>query len=199
MAILLTIFRSVTALAIPLAAIILTALTALQLRGASGALAGAGDACLRCGKNAPGGEGQFHYTEPIGNARERAAKQQFTAAANPILGSESHYVCDHCALRYLRGQMLQHVLLVLPYPIFLYAFIPLVAPNGFLTSFLVETLLAVLAISGLVAAFDLYRAIRQSGTLLDEARDRVAIGERQKQLGKKLSYYSRRGMGQLYK
>lgn len=199
MSILLTIFRGITAIAIPLAAIILTVLTALQLRGAAGIPADEGETCLRCSKNAPGGEAQFQFTEPIGNARERAAKQQFSAAANPILGSETHYICDKCAQRYFRGQMLQHVLLALPYPIYLFAFISLLASDSFLTNFLVETLLAVLAIAGLVAAFDLYRAVRQGETRLDEARDRVAIGERKNRLGKNLSYYTRRGMGQLYK
>ncbi len=46
---------------------------------------------------------------------------------------------------------------------------------------------------------DLYRAIRQGSTALDEGRDRVAIGKRRRQLGKKFSYYTRSGMGQLHK
>ena len=191
MDILLTIFRLLMAVAAPLAIIILTALTAIRLRGTAGAPAAEGKSCLRCGKHQPGGEGQFHYTKPIGNARERASQKQFSA--NPILGSESHFVCDHCAHRFLRGEMLQHLLLALPYPIYLFILQPLVAPAGFLTGFLFETLMVMLSLSGVIAALDLYRAVPQ----MDEARDRVAIGERRKMLGTKLSYYTRRGKKQI--
>lgn len=198
MELLLTILRFLLAASIPLAAIILTALTAARLRDAAGAPAAEGEACLHCGKALPGGKGQFHFTEPIGNARERAAKKQFSAEANPILGSETHFICDSCARRYLRNEMLQHLLFVLPYPVYLYALLPIFSPTGFFASFGIEILLIILSIAGLIAALDLYRAVRFASTPLDEARDRVAIGERRNYLGKSLSYYSRRGIKNLY-
>ncbi|QRN82974.1 hypothetical protein JR338_11240 [Chloroflexota bacterium] len=187
------------AVASPLAVIVFTMLTVAKLGRTSGEPASEGETCLRCGKNQPGGEGHFHYTEPVGNARERAAKQQFSADSTPILGSETYFVCDKCARSYLWGQVLQHLLIVLSYPLYLYVILPLVVPDGFIASVGVEIILIILSLSGLIAALDIYRAVRQGSTALDEGRDRVAIGKRRRQLGKKFSYYTRSGMGQLHK
>ncbi len=85
--------------------------------------------------------------------------------------------------------------MVLSYPLYLYVILPNVAPDGLFASVGVEIILIILSLSGLIAAMDLYRAIRQGSTALDEGRDRVAIGKRRRQLGKKFSYYTRSGMG----
>lgn len=199
MTLFLTILRTLMAVASALAVIVFTMLTVAKLGRTSGEPASDGKTCLRCRKTLPGGEGQFHFTEPVGNARERAAKQQFSADSTPILGSESHFVCDKCARSYLWGQMLQHLFMVLSYPLYLYVILPNVAPDGLFASVGVEIILIILSLSGLIAAMDLYRAIRQGSTALDEGRDRVAIGKRRRQLGKKFSYYTRSGMGQLHK
>jgi hypothetical protein len=195
----LSIIRILMAILSPLAVIVLSILTLVQLREAAGTTAETGETCLRCGKSLPGGEGQFHFTEGIGNARERAAKKQFSVEQTPILGSESHFVCDKCAHRHIHIEILQQIALVLPYPLLLYGIIPLLGPSPYFSNVLVETLLVVLSLSSLVSAIDLYRAVRQGNTPLDEARDQVAIKARRKALGKKLSYYTRMGMTQLNK
>lgn len=193
----LTIIRILTAIAAPVAAVTLVILTLFQLRHTAGDEPEEGQNCLRCSQSRQGGEGQFHYSESIGNARERATKKQFTPKDTPILGSETHYICDHCARRIIRNEIIQLVLMVLPYPLYLYVIIPVFARNGIFANFLIETLLVVLSVAGLTAAFDLYRAVRNGPSPLAEARDRVAIGERKSILGKKFSYYSRMGAKQL--
>lgn len=199
MDIILTIIRSLTAIAAPLATLVFIILTLRQFRGAAGAPPAEDETCLRCGGSLPGGEGQFHFTESIGNARERAANRQYASGKMPILGSETHFICDGCARRFLRNEITQMLLLALPYPLYLYLLVPLFFPNGIFASFLIETLLVVLSVSGLIAAYDLYRAVRQSEAPYDEARDKVAISERRSFLGKKLSYYSRMGIRQVNK
>ena len=193
----LTIIRILTAIIAPAAAVVLVILTLFQLQQAAGDEPGDDQSCVRCGQSRPGGEGQFHYTESVGNARERAASKQFTPQDTPILGSETHYVCDTCAQRFIRYEIIQSILMVLPYPLYLYVIIPVFAKNGIFANFLIETLLVVLSVAGLTAAFDLYRAVRNGSSPLAEARDRVAIAERKSMLGKKFSYYSRMGAKQL--
>jgi hypothetical protein len=156
-----------------------------------------GQACLRCGQSGPGGEAQFHYTESVGTARERAASKQLNPAETPILGAETHYVCDQCAKRFAWNEIIQGVLLVLPYPLHLYVIIPLFAEGGIYANFLIETLLVVLSIAGAVTVFDLYRASLNGATPLADARDHVAINERKQALGKKFSYYTRIGASHL--
>ena len=199
MDIILAIIRGLTAIVAPLATVVLIVLTLRQIHGSTGAPPADDESCLRCGSNQPGAEGQFHFTEAVGNARERAANPQYGSEKTPILGSETHFICDKCARRFLRNEIVQMLLLVLPYPIYLYILVPLFFPNGVFASFLVETLLVVLSVSGLVSALDIYRAIRQSTTPFDEARDKVAIIVRRSFLGKKLSYYSRMGIKQVNK
>lgn len=199
MNIILTIIRGLTAIASPLATLVFIALILRQTQGAAGTPPADDQACLRCGGSQLGGEGQFHFTEGVGNARERAANPHYATEKTPILGSEAHFICDNCARRFLHNEITQILLLVLPYPIYLYILVPLVFPNGIFASFLIETLLVVLSISGLISALDLFRAIRQGEAPFDEARDKVAINERRGLLGKKLSYYSRNGIKQVNK
>jgi hypothetical protein len=197
MGFILTIIRVLTAIVSPAAVILFTILTLIQLRHAGGNAPADGQSCVRCGESRVGDQGEFHYAEPVGNARERAASKQLTPKDTPILGSESHYVCDKCARRFIRNEIVQQILLVLPYPLYLYVIIPVFAKNGIFANFLIETLLVVLSVAGLTSAFDLYRAVRNGATPLAEARDRVAIAKRKNMLGKKFSYYSRMGAKKL--
>ena len=194
-----TLIRILTAVAAPLLAIVLAVLTLLKTRKIRGHDAEEGQACLRCGQTRSGDSGQFHYTESIGNARERAAQKQLTPRDTPILGSETHFICDPCAQRFIRLEVVQILLMALPYPLYLYVIIPLFPGSGIFANFLIETLLVVLSLAGATAAFDLYRAVRMGRTPLTEARDRVAINQRKKTLGKKFSYYTRMGTTHLQK
>ena len=194
---LLTIIRILTAIVAPLSAITLLILAHLQLRGVKGESSEEEETCLRCGKAQPGDIGQFHYAESLGSPRDRAANKHLTLASTPILGSETHFVCDSCAKWFVRNETIQIILLSLPYPLYLYVIIPLFAKDGVFANFLIETLLVVVSVAAFTSAFDLFRAVRTGITPLAEARDRVAIGQRRALLGKKFSYYTRIGASHL--
>jgi hypothetical protein len=183
----------------PTLAVIFSILSLIKTRQGQGSPPEEGQACLRCGEARQGAPGKFHYTESIGNARERAAQKQLTPQDTPILGSETHFICDRCAQRFIRNEIFQILLMVLPYPLYLYVITPLLAEVANFSNFLIETVLMVLSVAGATAAFDLYRAARLGEAPLAEARDRVAINQRKKALGKKFSYYSRMGTTQLQK
>ncbi|MDY6874449.1 MAG: hypothetical protein SVR81_10935, partial [Chloroflexota bacterium] len=197
MNLILTIIRGLIAIVAPAAALALTVLTILRLRKAAGIAPEKSQVCLRCGSTGPGDEGVFHYTESVGNPRERAAANQINPAETPILGSETHFVCDQCARRFAWNELVQGVLLVLPYPLYLYVIIPIFAKGGIYANFLIETLLVVLSIAGAMTVFDLNRASLKGPTPLADARDHVAINERKSALGKKFSYYTRFGASHL--
>lgn len=194
---LLTILRILTAIVAPLAAIILLILTHLKLRGVKGESPEEGETCLRCGKANPGDVAQFHYAENVGSPRDRVARKQLTLAATPILGSETHFICDPCAKWYVRNETIQIILLLLPYPLYLYVIIPLFVKDGVFANFLIETLLVVVSVAAFTSAYDLFRAVRTGETPLEEARDRVAVGQRRAFLGKKFNYYTRIGASHL--
>jgi hypothetical protein len=199
MNVMITIIRIFTAVAALLLAIVLIILTRIKTQPDQGLNPEEGQACLRCKQARKGAQGQFHYTESVGNARERAAKQQLRMKDTPILGSETHFICDQCARRYIRNEFLQILLMTLPYPLYLFVIIPLFLQERIFAGFLIETLLVVLALAGATSAFDLYRAVRLGSRPLTEARDRVAVIERKKALGNKFSYYTRMGTAQLHK
>ncbi len=194
---LLTIIRVLTAIVAPLAAVTLLILTHLKLRGVEGEAPEEDETCLRCGKARPGDTAQFHYAESVGSPRDRTARKQLTLAATPILGSETHFICDSCAKWYVRNETIQIILLLLPYPLYLYVIIPLFVKDGVFANFLIETLLVVISVAAFTSAYDLFRAVRTGETPLDEARDRVAVGQRRAFLGKKFSYYTRIGASHL--
>ncbi len=197
MDLILTIVRVIIAIVVPAATLVLAILTLSRVRRAAGVAPEEGQVCLRCGQSRPGGEAQFHYTESVGNARERAVSQQLNPAETPILGAEAHYVCDQCARRFAWNEIVQGLLLVAPYPLYLYVIIPLFAEGAIFANFLIETLLVVLSIAGAVTVFDLYRASLNGEEPLADARDHVAINERRQALGKKFSYYTRFGASHL--
>lgn len=197
MDLILTILRVLIAIVAPAATLVLTILVILRIRRAAGIASEEGQRCLRCSQSGPGGEAQFFYTESVGNPRERAAIKPLNPAESPILGAETHYICDQCARRYAWNEIVQGLLLVAPYPLYLYVIIPLFAEGGIFANFLIETLLVVLSIAGAVTVFDLYRASFNGETPLADARDHVAINERKQALGKKFSYYTRIGASHL--
>ena len=199
MELLLTIIRVATAILAPIGVVVLAILTILRLRGGEGEPPEGGQTCLHCGKAEKGAIGEFHYTESIGNARERASQKQMSISDTPILGSESHFVCDPCARHFIRNEIIQLVLLAIPYPLYLYILIPLFAENGVFANFLIETMFVVLSVAAITSAFDLYRAVRRGETPLAEARDRVAINQRKAMLGKKFNYYTRMGISFIQK
>ena len=199
MSLIIDIITILTAVVAPALALIFSILSLIKTRQGQGSPPEEGQACLRCGETRPGAPGQFHYAESIGNARERAAQKQLTPKDTPILGSETHFICDRCAQRFIRNEIFQILLMVLPYPLYLYVITPLLAEVANFSNFLIETVLMVLSVAGATAAFDLYRAARMGEAPLAEARDRVAINQRKKALGKKFSYYSRMGTIQLKK
>ena len=194
---LLTIIRVLTAIVAPLAAITLLILALLKLHGVEGVSPQEGETCLRCGKAAPGDTAEFHYAESVGSPRDRAARRQLALAATPILGSETHFICDSCAKWFVRSETIQIIFLSLPYPLYLYVIIPLFAKDGVFANFLIETLLVVVSVAAFTSAYDLFQAVRTGITPLAEARDRVAIGQRRAFLGKKFSYYTRIGASRL--
>jgi len=191
MSLILNIFRGLTAVIAPLSAVILAALTLTTVKQDESGFQEGDQKCVRCGQSRKGAEGKFHYTESNANPRPRAAKKQLTPSESPILGAETHFVCDHCAHRNIRNEIIQLILMVIPYPLYLYIIIPYFLNNGIFAGFLIETLLVVLSVAGVSAAFDLYRAVQTGETPLTEARDRVVISQRKKVLGKKFDYYTR--------
>lgn len=193
MNIIITVIRTLTAVIAPILAVVLSVLTLRKTRQDQGSAPEEGQKCLRCSQSRQGAVGQFHYTESIGSARERAARKRLSTEDTPILGSETHFVCDQCAQRFIRNELFQILLMVLPYPLYLFVIIPIFAENGIFANFLIETLLVVLVLAGATSAYDLYRAVRMGHTALTEARDRVAIKQRKAALGKKFSYYTRMG------
>jgi hypothetical protein len=193
MDLLLNILRGLTAILLPISALIMAALALVRIHQQTGRPPEGEETCARCSEAGSGGTAVFHYTEAVGNARERAARKKLVPTDTKLLGSETHFVCDRCAKAFARSEAFQILLMVLPYPIYLYVIIPLFAENGIFANFLIETLLIVLSVAGTTSAFDMLRAVQIGQTPLSEARDRVAIQERRKILGKKFSYYSRIG------
>jgi len=197
MALVFNILRIATAILLPLGTIILAQLAVLHIRRGEGDSPLGDEQCIQCQLARPGAVGQFHYSAPIAHRQPRAAKNQLNLPSTPILGSETHFVCDHCARKYIITHIIQLVLMVLVYPLYLYAFIPLFAKNGVFAGILIETLLVVVSVAGLTSAFDLYRAITTGETPLAEARDRVAISKRKNSLGKRYVYFTRAGAAHL--
>ena len=199
MTIVLNAIRILLTIISPLVVICLTILTMVRARRDEGQTPADAQKCLRCGISRLGGEGHFHYTENIGNARERSQNKQLSLANTPIIGSETHFVCDQCGRRYIRNENIQLILMALPYPLYNHIIIPLFADNRMFANFLIETLLIVLSLGALISAYDLFRAVRNGKTPLSEARDKVAIHQRKQALGKKFSFYTRMGMTHLKK
>lgn len=196
---LLTSIRLFTAVLMPISAVTLSWLTRrIATQNTSNMLADQ-QACRQCGQIRQGADGQFTYTESIGSPRQRVKKKESFLPEAKILGSETHFVCDPCALGYLRNEMRLHILMVLAYPVYLFVIIPYFVNNGLLTNFLVEAFMALLAVAGTASAYELYQAIRAGDSPLGEARDRVAIRTRKSALGKGFSYFTRTGMRYLKK
>lgn len=199
MIVFLQIIRILIALLMPISALVFSYLT---LRHAKEALTGVAlevQPCMRCGQTRAGAQGDFTYTEKITSPRERVRKEQPYMPETAVLGTESHFVCDVCAWGYLRNEVLLHILLAVPYPVFLFVIVPIYLKNLLFPHVLLEILLLLLSVAGGASAFDLFRCVSAGEMPLAEARDCVAIQGRKKQLGSGLSYFTRRGMRHLKK
>jgi len=187
--------RILTAIGAPIAAIVLSALAILRAQRDQGHPPPSSIYCLRCNKAQSGDLGQFHYSEAATSPKQRAFQRQLNPKEKDILGSESHFVCDTCARGYLLRQVLQVVLMVVPYPLYLYVVMPLLGDSAFFANFLIETVLVIFVLAGATAAYDLFRASREGETPLAEMRDRIAIKIQKTALGKQRKYVTRLGKG----
>jgi len=177
----------------PVTALILVIRTLLHVRGVEGKAPQDNQPCIRCGQNNPGDLGQFLYSKAPGKLRRRSLLIQKMHEDAPILESESHFVCDRCAHRHINLEILQIGVMLLPYPVYLYVILPLLASSGVKSNYLIEGLLVIFVLGGLIAAFDLFRAVRSGETPLAETRDRVAIKARMPVIGKQYNYFTRIG------
>lgn len=193
-----TLIRIIAAVIAPLATLVFAALTLIRTQRSHGEPPQVGQKCVRCGESRRGGEAHFYYKEGLNIPNEGKLNKKIPPIDAPILGSENHFVCDRCAHGYIRNEIFQMILMALPYPIYLYV-IPLFVENGIFTNFLIETFLIVLSLTGITAAFDLFRSVLSGHTPLEEARDRVAIKERKGQVRKQIRYFTRRGSTRLKK
>lgn len=192
-----TVTRFLTAIGAPLVALGMCILTLIRTNQERGGKPEEGQHCLQCGESRRGDLGKFTYSENKGNPRQIAIQSQLRPDSEKVIGSETHFICDRCTRRFLRNEMLQIVLMVLPYPLYLYVILPLLADAGIFANFLIETFLVILVLAGTTAAYDLFRSARDGETSLAEARDRVAINERKNELGKKYTYTTRMGKTRL--
>lgn len=185
--------RILTAIGAPIAAILLSILAILRAQAVQGQPPAPGTTCLQCSKAQPGDQGEFTYAENTGSPRRQAIQRQLDAKMVAVVGSESHFICDNCARKYLLRQVLQVVLMVLPYPLYLYGVMPLLGDSLFFANFLIETILVIFVLAGATAAYDLFRAAREGETPLSDMRDRAAIKQRKTVLGKQFTYHTRLG------
>ena len=195
----LQLIRILLAFLIPISAITFSYLTLYRAKHEHSDVKSEVQPCLQCGQTRMGALGEFTYCEKITSPRERVRKEQPYMPETTILGAESHFVCDVCARGYLRNEVLLHVLLAVPYPVYLFVVMPIFIKNPLFPSVLLEILLLLLSMAGGALALDLFRSVGVGGTSLAEARDRVAIRGRKKQLGTGLSYFTRGGMRHLKK
>lgn len=191
MTLLLTIIQILTAIIAPTATIVLAGLIIFHTTSNQDKSIPSEGICLRCGKSRKGAKGHFKYSANKDSSQKNQTSKNTEKEDNPILGTESHFVCNHCAHRYIRNEILQHILMVIAYPIYLYLFIPIFGRNGVFADFLIQTLLIVLSVAGTTSAVNQYFAVYKGEGPLSEARDHVAINERKDFLGKKFGYYSR--------
>jgi hypothetical protein len=195
----LQIVRILIALLMPISAIAFSYLTLRRAKGVPTDVVLAVQPCLQCGQTREGAQGEFTYTEKIGSPRERVRKEKAYMPETAVLGAESHFVCDVCARRYLRSEALLHILLAILYPVYLFLIVPIFVNDLLFTHVLLEIVLLLLSVAGGALAADLYRVMGAGETLLAEARDRVAVRRRKKQLGTGVSYFTRSGMRYLKK
>jgi hypothetical protein len=177
----------------PSIALILVIRSLLHTRRVSGKAPQEDQPCIRCGQHNPGDIGQFLYSKAPGKLFRRSLMIQKLHKDAPILDSESHFVCNRCAHRQIALEILQIGVMLLPYPVYLYVILPLLAPSGGKSIFLIEALLVIFVLGGLIAAFGLFRAVRSGETPLSETRDRVAITVRMPVIGKHYNYFTRIG------
>lgn len=191
MEIFLTLIQILTAIIAPMATIILAGLIIFRTKWHQHESLISDGICLRCSRSQKGAEGHFYYSIHKITSSEKQTSKNTEVDHIPILDSESHFVCNTCAYRHLCNEMLQHTLMVIVYPIYLFLVVPIFGGDGIFADFLIQTLLVVLSVAGSTSALNLYFAVSRMKDPLSEARDQVAIMERKNILGKNFSYYSR--------
>ncbi len=186
-------FRVLTAVVAPAAAVSLSIWAILQVKQTASDEDQREGQCLRCDEIRLGSDAKFYYAANLGSARDIARGK--TPANNPsqIIGEERHFICNDCARRYIHHEVIQQIAMALIYPAYLVFGRSLLASSGFFANFLLETFLAVLSFSSAIAAIDLFRGVKGGRHPIDEAKDRVAIGIRRRDLGKGYDYYTRLG------
>jgi len=194
---LILLLRVIVAVLMPLAAVVFSCLALRMARQSPPGIHTADLTCLQCGRSRPGAPGTFTYTRGIDRLRRQMRKKQPPVLEPKIAETETHFICDPCTRRYLQQEILLQILIMLPYPIYALAIKAFSHQNGRAPNILLEAFLIVLAIAGVLAALNLYRASRLGETPLADIRDRVAIQVRKKSLGKDISYYTRTGIQNL--
>lgn len=198
MNIVLTLIRITAAILLPLLALILAILTFRTLRDEKGWEPDAEQLCLRCGLSRIGANGAFQYLQDDGHSQDNPNINQRIPIRPKFVLTEKHFICDHCAQRYLRNEVLQGLFMVVLYPLY-YVLLQALQNRGIRANFLIETLLIILSLAGVTSIFELFRTARSESSPLSEARDRVAIIQRKRDLGKKFRYFTRSGNTQLKK
>jgi hypothetical protein len=193
MSVFINLVRYAIAILMPTGAVALSYLTYRLFKKDQASQNGETRTCLNCSQTRRGAFGQFFYTKDRVRSRQREIKDQIVKPPDEILGSESHFICDPCARKYLRNEIRGQVLMAFSYPLYLFVVVPLFVRDGSFSNFLFEILLVFFSIGGAVSAIDLYRTTRAAETPLAEARDRLAVGQRKNSLGKNYSYFTRVG------
>ncbi|MFU8826566.1 MAG: hypothetical protein ACNA70_03645 [Brevefilum sp.] len=152
--------------------------------------------CLKCGRSQPGSDACFAYTREAENLRQQIKSQTPRAKPNQV-ETETYFVCDSCAQRYWRWELIRQNLIGLSYPVYRLVTSMFMGQNRLFTNYLLEGLVMLLTLAGTLAAWNLYRALRAGQTPQTELRDRVAIEARKTTLGKGFGYYTRAGMRNL--
>lgn len=194
---LIILFRVLTAVVAPVAAVSLSIWAILQIRQTATDEHHREGQCLRCDETRRGSDAEFYYASSLSSPRDSTREKTPAKRATQIIGEEQHFICNVCANRYIRNGAIQQIIMGLIYPLYLVFGSLMLAFSGFFANFLIETFLAVLSFSSAIAAIDLYRGIKGGGHPVDEAKDRVAIGIRRRELGKGYDYYTRLGKRKL--
>lgn len=194
---LIILFRVLTAAVAPVAAVSLSIWAILQIKQTASDDHQREGQCLRCGETRNGSEAEFYYAASLGSPQDMAREKTPVKRPTQIIDEERHFVCNNCANRYIRNEAIQQIIMALIYPVYLVFGSSLLASSGFFANFLIETFLAVLSFSSAIAAMDLFRGIKRGRHPVDEAKDRVAIGIRRRELGKGYDYYTRLGRRKL--
>lgn len=184
---LLTLIRSVIAVILPLGALILSIICVVRMQKTSQSPQRILK-CANCRKERSGENGAFYY-----QATRSGKKTGTDAKKSPqvdIFKTDSRFICQTCAKRYILLELLQSVGLSLAYPLYLFVIVPLVAPGAFI-GFLGDLVTILLGLSAIFSIYKLLRAALDAEGILAFASDEVAIKVRRFDLGRHYDFYTR--------